>query len=305
MLHTTSAPASFLSHHNDSYLRHLHLLLNQHYYQMLYGEDQQHFSDEAKLEKLRQLESSWIDYEKKLCLEKYDCHRPVRSMAIADLALTNHAVSNHPIFDYFCFDANLEDLKQFIANESVLNVEFFDYLLFAAIGAGDEAKAEIMANLWDEAGRGDIKRYHTTLFKDCMHSLGLQYDRNKTIAAMSWEGLAGINLFSHCALYSVNKMKYFGLLAATEMLDPAHYKKLINGIARITKHTPFTPTYYTEHETIDVEHASGWMQKVVIPELQKHPEKTQDFWLGFYMRLDSALRYYDSVYAALMMKNAA
>jgi hypothetical protein len=124
------------------------------------------------------------------------------------------------------------------------------------------------------------------------------------IAAMSWEGIAGINLFSYLSLYSSNRMMYFGLLAATEMLDPPHYSELLKGLSR-SNIQEVNAAYYKEHETIDVVHAAGWMNNVILPTLEKHPERIQEFWLGFYLRLDSVQRYYDNLLHYFLNQNAA
>ena len=178
-------------------------------------------------------------------------------------------------------------------------------MALSIIGVNDQVKSEIASNLWDEAGQGNIQRFHTTLFIKLMNSMGLTYQRNQIIQNMIWEGIAGINLFSYLSFYPFNKMKYFGLLAATEMLDPSHYHKLIQGINRIVDDKKIDISYYTEHETIDVVHADGWLRKVVIPELDKRPAMTREFWLGFYMRLNSAKQYYDQLLNVFATQKAA
>jgi hypothetical protein len=42
-----------------------------------------------------------------------------------------------------------------------------------------------------------------------------------------------------------------------------------------------------------------------MPELQEAPEKISEFWLGFYMRLDSVLRYYDYFLNRFLTQQAA
>jgi len=286
-------------------LRKIHLDLNQYYHTLFFGSLQAHGDIDDRRSALRRLETVWIGKEKQECLKKYNCGLDVLDEAIVHLALRNHGVANHPLFDYLCYEADLSALKSFVHNESILNFEFFDYLVLAILGASDSAKAEIITNLWDEAGRGDIQKFHTNLFGYLMKDLGLTYQRDQIINSLPWEALAGINLFSYCSLYSYNKMMYFGLLAATEMLDPPHYQKLIQGMKRIFAHQKMNISYYVEHESIDVEHASGWLKKVILPELAKNPTKTQDFWLGFYLRLNSAKRYYDNLYTQLRSAKAA
>lgn len=291
--------------YDESKLKQVHLYLNQVYYKSIFGVNEKDQINNKDFLKFKYIEAEWIDGEKRAVLSQYDCNHHVKNELAAQEALKKHPIFNHAIFDYLMNEANLNDLKKFVISESVLNLEFFDYLALAIIGVGDQAKSEIAANLWDEAGRGKIDKFHTVLFENFMNDLGLKYNRDDVISNMSWSGIAGINLFSYFSVYPFNKMKYFGMLAATEMLDPAHYNKLINGINRILIKNKIDHSYYTEHEQIDVEHASGWLNNVVIPELSKNPEKTQDFWLGFYMRLNSAKCYYDDLFCLLTIKKAA
>lgn len=285
--------------------RKLHLKLNQAYYALLFGAEGNTYALEDQWQEFKRLEAQWFSQDKLECIKKYPCDKPVKNIYFVELALRDHPVLNHAIFDYFCYEADLHDLKKFILSEAILNFEFFDYLTLALIGASSQAKAEIMSNLWDEAGRGNLQKFHTTLFGNLLRDLGLKYQRTELLKALSWEALAGINLFSYCSIYPAHKMIYFGLLAATEMLDPTHYRKLIQGMERVFSGYAVDYSYYLEHEVIDIEHANGWLRKVILPELEKEPHRAQDFWLGFYLRLDSAKRYYDRLLECLTQKKSA
>ncbi|RDI44839.1 iron-containing redox enzyme family protein [Aquicella lusitana] len=293
-----------LQNHDEAQSKYFQRLLNQMYYTLLFGEDASTALDLSTLSQLKKIETAWIESAQRDCLQYYPCDQEVSNGEVVAAALKKHRVYQHKLFDFLLHEAGMEDLKKFILSESVLNLEFFDYLALSIIGVPDQAKSEIAANLWDEAGRGNIQQFHTTLFKKLMEDLGLRYDRQNIIENMTWEGLAGINLFSYFSIYPFNKMKYFGLLAATEMLDPPHYHKLIKAINRIFNQK-IDHTYYVEHEIIDIEHADGWLQKVILPELNKNPHKTRDFWLGFYLRLESAEKYYNSLLSSFMTKQAA
>lgn len=289
---------------HDTYLRKTHQYLNQKYYQLIFNHDDKTIYDDQALCKLKHVENVWIEHEKSDCLNRYDCSQQIKTSADAEKILIAHPVYQHQIFDYLSRDANLDEIKYFIANDAVLNLEFFDYLALSIVGVSEQVRLEIIQNLWDEAGRGSMQLFHTVQFRKILNDLGLKYDREKMIANMSWEGIAGINLFSYLSLYSSNRMMYFGLLAATEMLDPPHYRELLNGLSR-TSVKEVNAVYYKEHETIDVMHADGWMNNVILPTLEKHPEKISEFWLGFYLRLDSVQRYYDHLLHYFLNQKAA
>lgn len=291
--------------HDDLLLKGTHLYLNKIYHDLHFSDDERNVLDVKSYKKFKTIETAWIDHEKSKCLHRYDCDMPVKNIQVVEAALHQHGVYNHSLFDYLMNEATINDLKQFILNESILNLEFFDYLALSIVGVSDHAKSEIAANLWDEAGRGSVDQFHTTLFEKLMKDLGLQYDRRQIIESMSWEGIAGINLFNYLSSYSFNKTKYFGMLAATEMLDPFHYHKLLKGMSRLFKSNKINQSYYIEHELVDVAHANGWIKNVVLPELNQKPYKAQDFWLGFYMRLNSVKQYYDHLYSVFVIQHAA
>lgn len=290
---------------NPAILKKLHISLNKIYHNILFGDDEQESLNEKKFKYYKKIESAWITNETRKCVLNFNCNVLITNPLQVEKALHKHSVYDHPLFDYLQTTATEDELKQFILSESILNLEFFDYLALSIIGVSNKAKAEIARNLWDEAGRGKVEKFHTVLFNKFMDDLELHYDRQHIIENMAWEGVAGINLFNYLSMYSFNKMKYFGMLAATEMLDPLHYGKLIQGIKRLYKNEKIDFSYYTEHESIDIEHAKGWLANVVIPELAIKPEKTQEFWLGFYMRLNSAKQYYDFFLNQFQMKRAA
>lgn len=287
------------------YLKAVHLFLNEIYHKTLFNQDEKNSLDYFEIKKLKQIEEVWIKHEVNHCLKTYDCNQTIYDAKIIYHALKSHPAYNHPLFDFLCTHANYAHLQQYILNESVLNLEFFDYLTLSLVGAKDEAKAEIVANLWDKAGRGKIQYFQCNLFKKLMRQMDLQYERELIIENMSWEGLAGINLFSYFALYPFNKMKYFGLLVATEMLDPLHYTKLIKGLDRILSSYDIDYQYYLEQKTTHIDQAHGWIQKVVLPELLSKKENTKEFWLGFYMRLESVYRYYNKLLHFFTTKKAA
>jgi hypothetical protein len=196
-------------------------------------------------------------------------------------------------------------MQQYLLNESILNLEFFEYLVLAILGSPDAARKEIMMNLWDECGRGRLRHYHTNQFLACLKSFGLQYDRHQIMTQLPWESLAGMNYFGALSHMGVHKMKYYGFMAATELLDPPHYLRLIRGIRRIQGAYPLNIKYYLEHDYIDRKHGASWLENIILPILAEHPELIPDFWLGFYLRLDSAHRHYDCALQILSKQKAA
>ncbi|VVC76274.1 hypothetical protein AQUSIP_15830 [Aquicella siphonis] len=290
---------------NEIFLRKIHLYLNEAYRNLIYNQDEDQALNEMQICKLRYIENVWIENEMVDCMNRYDCSRPIHSIEDAADVLAGHPVFQHPLYSYLRQEASLEEVKFLIWNDSVLNLEFFDYLILAMVGVSEPVRLEIAKNVWDEAGRGCLQQFHTILFRRILARLGMHYDRYEVVNQMSWEGLAGINLFSYMSLYQHHKIKYFGVLAATEMLDPPHYLQLLTGFSRLRMSAAVNPAYYQEHAEIDIQHAGSWMNKIILPELSRCPEKISDFWLGFYLRLDSVQRYYDVLLKHFLTRKAA
>lgn len=280
----------------ETFQKNIHLFINRTHHNLIFCDDEKNSLDEMALNKLKHLESVWINQAKQECEHKYDLNQNLADISVAEINLKKHAVYNHELYEFFSTDAEHHHFKKYIQYESVLNLEFFDYLALSLVGSSEKSKCEIVKNLWDEAGRGDVSQSHTNLFKRILKDLEIDYNRNNIITNMPWEALAGINLFTYLSYHPHQKMKYFGLLAATEMLDPFHYNKLITGINRLYPKNNINYIYYSEHESVDVLHAKNWLQKIILPELIKCPYKTKEFWLGFYMRLDSTLKYYNRLF---------
>jgi len=279
----------------DSDFRKSHLKLNQHYHALIFGDRQAPLSLASPINEIKKLESAWIHHDKAECYKKYHCERIVKNHYLVEQCLRDHTVFNHAIFDYLCYEADLKALKNFLLSEAILNFEFFAYLTLTLIEVSDLAKAEMTSK----------HKFHTHLFGNWMNDLDLPYQRESILRALSWQALAVINLFGYCSIYSDKKMIYFGLLAATEMLDPPHYKKLIQGMKRLFKTNRIDHSDYLEQEAADIDQANTWLRKVILPELEADPQKTGEFWLGFYLRLDSAKRYYDQLLQRLTTKQVA
>ncbi len=216
-----------------------------------------------------------------------------------------HASSQHPLFDFMEHNANEEAIRFFLKNDAIMCMEFFDYLILTILGTQNIIKEEISRNLWDEAGYGDVEKFHTTIFHRLLKDLGINYDRETLLSSMGWEGLAGLNLFYFLAHNPQNKVRLFGAMAASELLDPLNYGKFAKGMSRIFG-TKYNLSYYTEHEQMDVAHAEGWINKVVLKtlenlnDLKERNDFIEQFWQGFIMRLNSANLYYNNILKSVL-----
>lgn len=291
---------------NNHYLKTIHFYLNSHYYNLFLNRDYVCAMEPNEWAQFKYIESTWMTHEINDCLNRYHCALKIDTVATIQQIVKDHYAYQHPLFDYLEHKATFSDFKKFFENDAVLNVEFFDYLALSLPATSDQTKREIMRMLMARCGYGEIRKDHSNQFLSLLNAFNIDYQRDKMIPNLSWEGLAGINLFSYLSQYGFNKMKYFGLLAATQIVDPPHYTKIINGLTRIGNQE-WTPThYFKEHNVFAKQNSSHhWIKKIVLKELMHRPYQTIDFWIGLYLRLDFMQRYYDSLYHSFINKKAA
>ncbi|SXZ58499.1 spermidine/putrescine ABC transporter [Klebsiella pneumoniae] len=87
-------------------------------------------------------------------------------------------------------------------------------------------------------------------------------------------------------------------MAMTELLDPPQYEKLVAGCRRIGL-SERDVHYYAEHITVDIGHADGWLNNVIVPIGKKHPAAMEEVFFGAALRLQTCNDYYDCLLAAL------
>lgn len=210
----------------------------------------------------------------------------------------SHRASKHPIFDFFETSASPEQLDYFFKSDSALNILFFDLVAFMLPGSFHETRAEICKNLWDESGKGNPHHTHVDLYHYLLTQRKITLPEDHFTSLYSWQGYTGYNVFMLGATHRQHYYKSIGAMAMTELLDPPQYTKLVRGIKRIgmdEKHA----LYYTEHIEIDIDHADGWLNKVIKPLVKSNPSAAQDILYGAMLRLQSCADYYDGILMAV------
>ncbi|KVN04822.1 spermidine/putrescine ABC transporter [Burkholderia sp. MSMB1552] len=209
-------------------------------------------------------------------------------------AVQAHPASHHPLFDLLAMHATRAQLEAFFRSDTALNVRFFDLIVMAMIGSHPEARKELASNFWDEVGRGDPQHSHVNLFRHLLTDVGIAPSSTDFASELGWQGLRGYNLFMLCALNRQHYFKLLGVMAATELLDPPQYRKLIAGCRRLGL-GPSMTRYYDEHVTVDDVHGEGWLDNVIRPLAQREPRAMSAVWAGCMLRLASCGDYYDAL----------
>ncbi|QKM55283.1 hypothetical protein B7759_03914 [Burkholderia glumae] len=247
----------------------------------------------------RVIERAWLASER----ERVSVQTGVTDSAAVVSALkgiwSGHRAASHPLFDFLEKDATREQIVTFFRSDSALNIRFFDLLLYSLIGSRVEVRKELMQNLWDEAGRGNPSLSHVSLFRRLLDVVGVGQAPDSHASQLEVDGHAGYNLFM---LTSLNRAHYFmllGVMAMTELLDPSQYEKLVRGCKRVGFGANGELAYYEEHVTIDIVHAQGWLDDVIVPVVQQTPSVGDDILFGAALRMATCEAYYDALYAKL------
>ncbi|EMP6397077.1 iron-containing redox enzyme family protein [Pluralibacter gergoviae] len=205
-----------------------------------------------------------------------------------------HRAATHPLFDYLSTQAGDRQFDYFFRSDTALNVLFFDLVAMMLPGSYPFTRGEITKNLWDEAGQGNEHHNHVDLYHSLLKARDLCPGEDQFASLYNWQGLTGYNVF---LLGGVNRQHYFklvGAMAMTELLDPPQYSKLVAGARRIgisDKHI----YYYSEHIEIDVDHADGWLNKVIQPLIDFEPASRNEIYTGALLRLETCADYYDDL----------
>ncbi|MEP3298099.1 MAG: iron-containing redox enzyme family protein [Pseudoruegeria sp.] len=193
----------------------------------------------------------------------------------------------HPVFDYLEHDASFDQLCEFIVQEAPFDMLFGDILSLMLPGLYDDMKMEIMTNYIDEMGEKKVEGVHRTMRIEMMKKIGIPAERYENIEGFCIPELALANNYM-LAGFNRNKLaELIGMMLATEEVVPGRLGKQVFGWRRVGVPDEHMP-YLINHISLDVVHASGWMDNVVVP-LVGQGEEIKDLLLwGVLKRLDVA-----------------
>lgn len=101
-----------------------------------------------------------------------------------------HRAFKHPYYSEFIRnEADFEDIRSYVIQESVIDGRFDDLLAMMQVGTGGGTKMEIAQNFWDEMGNGDYSQVHTSLFNQIFTVFDISAVRLRRGAAVREPGL--------------------------------------------------------------------------------------------------------------------
>lgn len=194
----------------------------------------------------------------------------------------------HPLFGFFEKDATLNQLKDFISQETPFDIIFADLLALMLCGVYGPEKSEMLDNFWDEMGHGVEEKMHRNMRINMMEMFGISdADYIQTPELYCTEELALANLYMNAAADRGEHIQLIGMMLATENMVPGRLQCQIKGWNRVGIDASDIG-YLIEHTVVDVEHAEGWMENVVKPLIAKDKGNIVDLTLGVMRRLGAA-----------------
>jgi pyrroloquinoline quinone (PQQ) biosynthesis protein C len=216
---------------------------------------------------------------------------PEQFVAWASELCEGHASGvTHPLFDFLAERATFAQLKTFLSQETPFDIHFGDLVALLLPGVHGEQKVELAGNFWDEMGRGKLASTHRRLRMNMMERVGVAGDSYLTGVEDYWiEELRLANMYFHTSASRRLAPQAIGMLLATELVVPGRIDRQIDGWRRLGL-TDDEMHYLREHVTVDVEHAQGWLDHVVMPLAQVRPDLLEEVGIGIIRRLDESLK---------------
>jgi len=195
--------------------------------------------------------------------------------------------------------ASFEQLRVFLGQETPFDIHFGDLVALLLPGVHGEQKIELAGNFWDEMGRGKLDVTHRRLRMNMMERVGVPTDQYLTDVTGFWvEELRLANMYFQTSYSRRLAPQSIGMLLATELVVPGRIDRQIDGWRRLGLEDQ-DMAYLREHVTVDVEHAQGWLDHVVMPLATARPDLMQEVGIGVLRRLDEALKVCDRAMAEL------
>ncbi|AOF86520.1 iron-containing redox enzyme family protein [Hydrogenophaga sp. RAC07] len=207
--------------------------------------------------------------------------------------IKRHAANQHEFYEEFLPNrATVEDLAFYLAQETLQDPRFDDFIAALQMGLPARPKLELASNYWDEMGNGEIARMHTVMFQNVADSLGLtdEYIQDSLTTDGLWCG----NLSTMLVLRRHLIYRGMGYFATIEHMFPKRCLSLIAAWQRLGLPTRLLE-YHEEHVRVDARHASGFFQRVIAPLVDMTPGCAREMHWGVLARLNSSGRHLDAL----------
>jgi hypothetical protein len=171
------------------------------------------------------------------------------------------------IYDWLAQRATRDELVEFLAFEGGPDADFDDLVALCQVGLDGSAKLTLAANYWDEMGRGDLDAVHTELHRKMAHALDVRTIPvdELPVAALERKVLNGL-LATNRAL----QPEMIGSLGLLECQAGPRCRRVVAALQRLDVPEGAFP-FYEEHATADPRHGKEWIERAVVPLVERWP----------------------------------
>lgn len=239
----------------------------------------------------RKANEAWIEQERRRHGARLDVPADAEGfVAWATEVCESHASGvAHPLFSFLADEATFGQLRHFILQETPFDIHFGDLLALLLPGVHGDQKIELAGNFWDEMGRGKVTETHRQLRLSMMERVGIAPESYLEGIERFWvQELRLANMYFQASADRRLASQSIGMLMATELVVPGRIDRQIDGWRRVGVRDE-EMRYLLEHVTVDVGHAQGWLDNVVIPLARQRPDLLHEMAIGVLRRLDAAL----------------
>lgn len=233
------------------------------------------------------LETAWERHDRLRFAAEPELPRDADALAdwAAERCHADRSNPDHPLFHFLSEEATFDQLREFLLQETPFDIHFGDILSLMLLGIYGQAKAELAQNFWDEMGHGRCAESHRALRLSMMSAVGIDPEVHITgLERFCLEELRLANMYFHAAFNRRLIPQAIGMMLATELMVPGRIERQIAGWRRVGLPDD-SMVYLHLHTHIDVEHARGWRDEVVLPLLSSQPQLMGEVALGLRRRL--------------------
>ena len=145
---------------------------------------------------------------------------------------------------------------------------FDDLVATAQIGIHDGPKVALARNYWDELGRGSLAEVHTVLHDRLVESTNLPR------IPRAEQPVSGLERTAIGGLLATNRRlqpEMLGALGLLELQAGPRCRAVVQALTRLDAPEGAFP-FYREHATADPRHGKEWLDEVVAPLAEQHPD---------------------------------
>ena len=172
------------------------------------------------------------------------------------------------VYKWLAEEATWSELVAFLAIEGGPDAGFDDLVATVQIGIHDGPKVALARNYWDELGRGELAEVHTVLHDRLVEATKMPRIPRAELPVSALERIAIGGLLATNRHLQPEMLGALGLL---EMQAGPRCRAVVKALSRLEGPEGAFP-FYEEHAVADPRHGKEWLDEVVAPLAEQHPE---------------------------------